>query len=82
MLAREIDSWSRRPLTELESTLKEPTSYACSSEGTTFQVEVQLLEVEPSYIHVAVAVDDGSLWRSLKPLSSSFIVHRDGRVEK
>ena len=42
-------------------------------EGKKYQVEVQLLENTDKYVHVSVAVDDGSIPASFRPLSSSFI---------
>jgi hypothetical protein len=41
-----------------------------------YQVEVELLENTEKYVHVMVAVDDGSL--SLSPLTCSFIQYKDG----
>ena len=82
VLAAEIDAWSRKPLSQLEESLQEPHSYECPFEGQRFQVEVQLLEVEKPYVHVGVAVDNGSLWRTVKPVASSFIVYRDGRIDR
>ena len=38
-----------------------------------YQVEVEILENTEKYVHVLVAVDDGSLPAGLLPLSSSFI---------
>jgi hypothetical protein len=37
-------------------------------------VEVEILENTAQYIHVMVAVDDGSLPASLSPVARSFIV--------
>ena len=52
-------------------------------EGSTWhQVEVVLLEHEAEYVHVSLSVDDGSLLKVMLPLSHSFIVYRDGRVDK
>jgi hypothetical protein len=77
---REVDRWSAMPFDALLAGLAEVVAY--TGEGPDFyQVEVQLLECEPEYVHVAVAVDDGG-WRAFVPLSASFLVYRDGRIEK
>ena len=41
-----------------------------------YQVEVVLLEGTPEYLHVSIAVDDGSLPRSIHPDSDSFICRK------
>jgi hypothetical protein len=46
-----------------------------------YQVEVQLLDSKHEYVHIGVSVDDGG-WRSFFPMSTTFIVRADGRVEK
>jgi hypothetical protein len=38
-----------------------------------YQVEVEILENTEKYVHVLVAVDDGSLPAAMLPLSTSFI---------
>jgi hypothetical protein len=38
-----------------------------------YQVEVELLENADKYVHVMVAVDDGSLPASISPLTRTFI---------
>jgi hypothetical protein len=45
------------------------------------QFEVQMIEHQPDYVHVVVSIDDGSFLRSISPMTRSFIVRRDGRVE-
>jgi hypothetical protein len=46
-----------------------------------YDVEVQSLEITKEYIHVGVAVSSGGL-SSYLPASGSFIVYKNGRVEK
>jgi hypothetical protein len=41
---------------------------------------VALLEDTDKYIHVSVAVNDGSLPASIKPLTSSFIRYKNSDV--
>ena len=38
-----------------------------------YQIEVELLENTDAYVHVMVAVDDGRLPYSIKPLTQTFI---------
>jgi hypothetical protein len=40
------------------------------------QVEVELLENQPDYLHVLISVDDGALPASLRPAAGSFIRRR------
>jgi hypothetical protein len=56
--------------------LAEEQNYEIKFEGNTYQVEVQLLENADRYIHVGVAVDDGSIPASFRPLSSSFVCNK------
>lgn len=58
---------------QLVTELRELRAYQVEVESKKYQVEVQLLENTPDYIHVIVSVDDGSLPRSLVPLTHSFI---------
>ncbi len=47
-----------------------------------YQIEIDKLEKTNEYIDIIISIDDGSLWRSFCPITISFIVHKDGRVEK
>jgi hypothetical protein len=62
--------------------LKDDVAYQRSDVSSSYQVEVQLLENKPEYVHGMVSVDSGTLLRAFKPLSWSFLVHGDGRVER
>jgi hypothetical protein len=53
--------------------LRESRDYRIEEAGRTYQFEVELLENTDTYVHVSVAVDDGRLPYSIKPLSKSFI---------
>ena len=57
-----------RPILEAEN-----VCYEVKFESKKYQVEVEILENTDSYVHVMVAVDDGHLWRAMRPLCSSFI---------
>jgi len=57
----------------LVSTLRDRQTYEVELDLKTYQVEVELLENTEKYLHVMVAVDDGSLPASLLPLIHSFV---------
>ena len=38
-------------------------------------------EATDEYIHVKTSIHDGSLVWSLTPITSSFLIYRDGRIE-
>ena len=48
-----------------------PTKLCTKSK--TYQVEADLLEITEKYLHVSIAVDDGSLPESIRPASQSFL---------
>lgn len=60
--------------------LRDVHSYAVELHSKTYQVEVQLLENTESYLHIMVAVDDGSLPKSLVPLTETFIRSKSPRT--
>jgi len=81
-LEREIEVWSAKSYEALRRELKEKNLARCEM-GAPYHLEVDLLEDKPDYLHVSVAVcSENAKWSCYYPLSSSFIVHRDGRVEK
>jgi len=65
--------WSDKPVHQLLSELKDEQVYQLRFDSKDYNVEVQLLENTDQYIHVSVAVDDGGLPASFRPLSESFI---------
>ena len=81
LLDAEVDELSRRSYARLVDDLSDVLAYERGSGAGHHQFEVQMIEHEPGYVHVAVSVDDGSFLRSIAPLTRSFIVHRDGRIE-
>ena len=81
LLDAEVRAWAAKPYDTLVAELQDVAAYG-RGEGADFhQFEVLLLENEPDYLHVSLAIDDGSLRRSFAPLCRDFILHRDGRVE-
>ena len=61
----------------LAAELADDQVYAVEFDSKIYQVEVELLENTQRYIHVAVAVDDGSLPASIRPLTDSFIRNKE-----
>ena len=53
-----------------------PVVFERSFEGTEVQVEVELLESTPAYVHLLVSVDDGGIW-AYAPPSESTIIRKD-----
>ena len=81
MLDAEVDELSRRSYARLVDKLSDILAYERGDGASCHQFEVQMIEHEPDYVHVLVSIDDGSFLRSVSPLSRSFIVYRDGRIE-
>ncbi len=80
-LEAEIENWSSKPYETLRAELKE--GFADAREGLAYHVEVELLENRDDYLQVSVAVcSEAAPWSCYHPLSASFIVRADGRVEK
>jgi hypothetical protein len=73
VLDAEIQRWSALSWEELISRLHDIESYEVKIDSKTYQVEVELLENTDTYVHVMVAVDDGTLPASITPLTESFI---------
>ena len=46
-----------------------------------YQVTVTVLEKTEEYVHIMVSDDDGG-WRAFLPMSHSFLIYKDGRVDK
>ena len=80
-LNREVDCWSRKPFDQIVAELPEPLHYESVHEGLVYRAEALILE-QNDYVHVCVAVDDGGLLRFMFPLSTSFLVYRNGKVDK
>ena len=73
MLECEVRRWSAMAYEELISELHDLQAYEVELDSKKYQVEVELLENTDKYVHVMVAVDDGSLPASISPLSHTFI---------
>lgn len=53
-----------------------PISFEYTFEDQTLQVEIDVLELEPNYIHLVVSVDDGGL-SALLPACTSIIINKE-----
>ena len=73
MLDSEVRRWSALAWEQLISELQDLQAYEVELDSKKYQVEVELLENNGKYIHVMVAVDDGSLPASISPLTHTFI---------
>ena len=73
VLDAEMQRWSALSWEELVSRLHDIQCYEVTIDSKTCQVEVELLENTDTYLHVMVAVDDGTLPASMLPLTGTFI---------
>lgn len=81
ILEQEKEKYTGKTYEEL-ITLKDPTVYECGIRDDWYQVEVQILEKNEEYVHIAVNVDDGKFPKAFVPFSTSFLVYKDGRIDK
>lgn len=79
VLQAELMRWSSLPWDRVLAELRNRAVYEVVTDGGRFQVEVELLEDTPEYLHVNIAVDDGSLPASIHPVSESFISKKSRR---
>jgi hypothetical protein len=73
VLDTETERWSEKSCEQLIAELHEDQCYTVEVESKKYQVEVEILENTKEYLHVIVAVDDGSLPWSICPVSQTFI---------
>ena len=73
MLDSEVRRWSALAWEQLISELQDLQAYEVELDSKKYQVEVELVENTDKYVHVMVAVDDGSLPASISPLTHTFI---------
>ena len=75
----ELARWKARSYADLRAALSDVVAYVREAPGGPYQVEVQLIENRPDYVHVLVDVcaPHGLLCR---PLSESLIRYADGRL--
>lgn len=58
------------------SELRTRDVYEVIAESKLYQVEVELLEDTPEYLHVMIAVDDGTLPASIHPEIKTFLCRK------
>lgn len=58
---------------QLALELEDIKAYTVENDSKAYQVEAQILENTDAYLHVMVAVDDGHLPASMRPLTETFI---------
>jgi hypothetical protein len=73
VLDLEVQRWLNMPLGKLVSAVREQQAYEVELDSEKYQVEIDILEDTEQYVHVMVAVDDGSLPASISPETDSFI---------
>jgi hypothetical protein len=79
VLDAEVQRWLALSYADLPAELQEARAYEVEFDSKTYQVEIELVENTGEYVHVSVAVDDGSLPGSILPSTRSFIrKRRDG----
>jgi hypothetical protein len=81
LLSQETLAWAERSPTDIVAELAKPQTYRRGAGDTWHEIEVTLLEATDDYIHVKTSINDGSLVWALKPITSSFLIYRDGRIE-
>ncbi len=74
MLAEELERWAAKPWPQVLADIADGNiAYTVVWDSKTYQVEADLLENTHEYLHVSIAVDDGSLPESIRPACRSFI---------
>lgn len=81
LLSEEAVAWAEREPADIVADLSQPRTYARGEGDGWHEFEVKLLEANHEFIHVRTSVHDGSLVYALKPIASSFLIYRDGRIE-
>ncbi len=77
VLAIELERWNAKSWSRLRAELGDGNvAYEVVVDSKTYQVEVDLLEDTEAYLHVSVAVDDGTLPAAIVPSSRTFIVKK------
>jgi hypothetical protein len=81
LLSKETLAWAEQEPADIVAELAKPQVYRRGTGDTWHEIEVSLLEATNEYIHVKTSIHDGGLVWSLAPITSSFLIYRDGRVE-
>ena len=81
LLMQETLAWAERSPADIVADLAKPVTCQRGAGASWHEFEVALIEATDDYIHVRTSINDGSLAWSLKPMTSSFLIYRDGRIE-
>lgn len=81
LLSEETLAWAEREPADIVGELAKPQVYRRGAGDSWHEIEVSLLEATDDYIHVKTSIHDGGLVWSLAPITSSFLIYRDGRIE-
>ena len=76
MLDSEVQRWSAMSCEQLVSQLHDLHAYEVELDSQKYQFEIELLENTDTYVHVMLAVDDGSLPGSISPLTRTFVCQK------
>ena len=83
MKRKELKAIAKEVACELEEkpvsfwqTITFPHVYSEKRKGVPIDIELELLEDEPGYLHIGVALDDDNWLRKLAPVGTSFIVEK------
>jgi len=80
-LERELDEWTRLPFDELKTRLKDVCAYERGEAPNQHQVEVEMLESTPEYVHGSIGVDSDGCDRSSRfPRASWFSATAGGKA--
>ena len=79
VLQTERRRWSSMSCDMVLAELKRRDVYEVVADSKRYQVEVELLQDTPDYLHMSIAVDDGSLPASIHPASESFLCRKSER---
>jgi hypothetical protein len=72
VLDAELKRWSAKSYDEIAIDLTQERVYEVEFTGKNYQVEVTLLENTDKYLHVGIAVDDGSVPAFISPAKLQF----------
>ena len=81
LLSEETLAWAERSPADIVAELASTQIYQRGRDDTWHKIEVTLLEATDDCIHVKTSIHDGSLVWALEPITSSFLIYRDGRIE-
>jgi len=75
----QVSRWSTMSYDELISCPPDQRIYQVEHDSRQYQVEVEILEKTEDYVHVMVAVDDGTLPASIVPAARTFLVRKTAK---